>query len=125
MATAPVAQVPSKPRREMHEVKAPELFSFNDENPWIGGVLRAMAMIELTDKQTGQVKEAMQYIIVTEEGQSYKLLATYDLTQKIGPEHVGHYVDIRYEGEDRSVRTQGNPLRKFRVQVSKEKEPGF
>jgi hypothetical protein len=32
---------------------------------------------------------------------------------------------VTYEGEDHAIKTQGSPLRKFRVQVSKEKEPGF
>ena len=113
-----------QPRRDMQEVKAPEMFQFSDDNPWLGGVLLGVSRVEVRGK------EATQYM-VDDRGEGgrdprrYTFLGTYDLDRKLGPEHIGHWLDIRYEGEDHAVQTQGSPLRKFRVQISKEKEPGF
>lgn len=121
MATAPSAVGPQgvKPRREMQEVTAPEQFQFTDRDPALSGVLLDIS------KVTVKGKETTQYMLQDEDKQRYTFLATYDLQRKILPEHIGHFVLITYEGEDMSIETQGSPLRKFRVQVSKEKEPGF
>ena len=67
----------------------------------------------------------MQYMLQDENGDRFTFLATYDLNRKIQPAHIGHWMTITYEGEDHTIETQGSPLRKFRVQVSREKEPGF
>jgi hypothetical protein len=64
-------------------------------------------------------------MVQSEGGQRFTFLATYDLERKIQEAHIGHYLIVSYEGEDREIKTQGSPLKKFRVQASKEKEPGF
>src|ERR1017187_6938923 len=119
MATAPAAPTVMRPRREMQEVKAPEQFSFNDSHHTVSGVL-----IDI-DQVTVKTKPTMQYTVQDDDRRRWTFLATYDLQRKIQPAHIGHWMTITYEGEDHSIETQGSPLRKFRVQVSKEKEPGF
>lgn len=119
MATAPAGPTQMKPRREMVEVKAPEQFSFSDRNRTLGGVLIAI------DQVTVKGKPTQQYTLRDEDGLRWTFLATYDLQRKIESGHVGYFLVITYEGEDRTVETQGSPLRKFKVQVSREKEPGF
>jgi hypothetical protein len=127
MATAPVGAGPQgvKPRREMIDVKAPEQFSFNDQHRTLSGVLIDIDQVMVKPKDGSPAKPTMQYILQDEEKQRFTFLGTYDLTRKIQPSHIGHWMTITYEGEDATVQTQGSPLRKFRVQVSKDKEPGF
>ena len=106
-------------RREMQEVKAPEMFQFTKDNSRIEGVLLGLS------SATVKGKETLQYLMQDLDGNRFTFLATYDLARKITPQHVGHWLIVVYEGEDPDVKTQGLPLRRFRVQVSKDKEPGF
>ena len=117
MATAPAQ--PIRPRREMQEVKAPEQFQFSDKHRTLEGIYLGDQPVNVKGKET------MQYTIEDERKQRFTFLATYDLMQKIRPEHIGHWMTIIYEGEDNSIQTQGSPMRRFKVGVSKEKEPGF
>jgi len=108
-----------RPRREMQDVRAPEMFQFNTQHANLSGVL-----IDI-DQVTVKGKPTVQYTVQDEDRRRFTFLATYDLQRKIQPVHIGHWMTITYEGEDPTVETQGSPLRKFRVQVSKEKEPTF
>jgi hypothetical protein len=63
-----------------------------------------------------------QYLLRLDSGERVTFLGTYDLNRKIRPEHRGHAFMIHYEGEDNTVATQGSPLRRFKVLVSKERE---
>jgi hypothetical protein len=109
----------------MQEVKAPEQFQFTESHRTLSGILIDIDQVGVKDKRTGEAKPTMQYIVQHENGDRSTFLGTYDLTRKIQLAHVGHWMTITYEGEDPSVQTQGSPLRKFKVLVSKEKEPGF
>jgi hypothetical protein len=119
MATAVAGQPQEVRRREMQTVSAPEMFQFTDEHRTISGVFIDIAEVAIKGKQT------IQYTLQAEDRRRFTFLATYDLQRKIQASHAGHWMTITYEGEDPSVQTQGSPLRKFKVQVSKEKEPGF
>jgi hypothetical protein len=120
MATASVGRPEGvRPRREMHEVSAPEMFQFTDHHRTLSGVFIDIAQVTVKGKDT------IQYTLQDDEGRRFTFLATYDLQRKIQAVHSGHWMTITYEGEDPTVQTQGSPLRKFTVQVSKEKEPGF
>lgn len=125
MATAPAGRPQEVKRREMEEVKAPSQFSFSEQNRTLTGVLLDIDQVGVKDRKTGEAKPTMQYMVQDEGGRRFTFLGTYDLMKKIQPIHVGHWMTITYEGEDSSIQTQGSPLRKFKVQVSKEKEPGF
>jgi hypothetical protein len=117
MATAPAP--PMRARREMQEVNAPDQFQFTEMRRTLSGILIDIDQVTVKDKPT------MQYTFRDEDGKRTTFLATYDLQRKIEPGHIGHWMTITYEGEDHTIKTQGSPLRKFKVQASKEKEPGF
>lgn len=95
------------------------MFQFSEHHRILAGVLMAIATVEVKSKET------MQYMIQDEAGRRFTFLQTYDMARKIQPQHVGHWIELYYEGEDRSIATQGSPMKKFRVQVSREKELGF
>ena len=100
----------------MQEVNAPEMFQFADANSYIEGKLLDISPVEVKGKQ------AVQYLIQSPNGDRFTFLGTYDLERKLLPVHIRHWVSVKYEGEDKSIKTQGSPMRKFKVLVSKEKE---
>jgi len=106
-------------RRQMQEVKAPEMFQFTREHSALEGVYLGSAMVTVKGKET------IQYMIQDPEGNRLTFLATYDLARKLQPSHVGHWIFVQYEGEDLEIKTQGSPMKKFRVAVSQQVEPGF
>ena len=120
MATAPATPTPIKPRREMLEVNAPEMFKFTKQGETLSGVL---INIEPT---TVKEKPAIEYMLQDERGRRLTFLGTNDLDKKIQPVHLGHWLDIRYERDDSSFQKPGQSAAKvFKVLVAKEKEPGF
>jgi hypothetical protein len=121
MATAPANTMQMKPRRDMVEVKAPAQFKFTKQGEIISGVL---VRIEPT---TVNGKEAIEYLFQNPDGGArFTCLGTNDLDKKLNPQMIGHYVEIRYEADDSSFQKPGqNPMKVFRVSVSKEIEPGY
>lgn len=118
MATAPA--VPMKPRREMQELKAPVQFQFQKQGQMAVGVLISI------EPTLVKGKEALEYLFQTEEGARFTCLGTNDLNKKLHPGLIGHMIEIRYESDDASFQKPGqSPAKVFRVQASKEKEPGF
>jgi|SRR5579871_3299362 hypothetical protein len=122
MATAQA--VPNRPvevkRREMQEVKAPEMFQFTQSGQSIRGVL---VSIEPT---TVKGKDAIEYMFINETGTRFTCLGTADLNKKIHPGLIGHWLDIRYESDDSSFQKPGQTAMKvFKVLASKEREEGF
>ena len=103
----------------MQEVQAPEMFQFTNEKPAIEGVYLG------SQRVTVKGKETVQYMLQDLDGRRFTFLATYDLARKIQPGHVGHWMYVMYEGEDHEIKTQGSPMRKFRVAVGRDLEPGF
>jgi hypothetical protein len=96
----------------MVERKEPTLISFA-EGESVQGVLLAIERIEI------EKKPVVRYTVRdvdTRELSSF--LGTYQINAKIHPEDVGHIIDVRYEGEDRSVVRNGNALRRFKVLIS-------
>lgn len=53
-----------------------------------------------------------------ESGKYVRFLGSYDLNKKLRPTDVGYYVEVRYEGEDKSISRNGNALKRFKVRVS-------
>lgn len=106
-------------RREMQEVKAPEMFQFTKDHSRVDGIFLGLSRVTVKGKET------TQYMLQDSDGNRFTFLATYDLARKIQPIHVGHWMSVTYEGEDPDIKTQGSPIRRFRVSVSKEKEPDF
>jgi hypothetical protein len=106
-------------RREMQEVKAPEMFQFTRDNPRLEGVFLGLSRVNVKGKET------TQYMVQDSDRNRFTFLATFDLARKIQPAHVGHWISVTYEGEDPDIKTQGSPIRRFRLAVSKEKETEF
>ncbi|SRR5581483_1760330 len=102
--------------RKMNEVKEPRMLKFERPNESISGHLYAIQPVTVNDKPT------VQYDLLDEAGEHVTFLQTYDLSRKLRKEHIGHFVEITYLGEDRSVKTEGNALRRFRVMVSELRE---
>ena len=123
MATAPVT--PMKPRRIIKEVYAPEQFKFSDQHRTLEGVYLGEQIVSVEDKDSHERKDTVQYMVEDDNGQRFTFLGLYDLQQKIRPDFIGHWMTIIYEGEDRSIKTQGNNMKRFKVGVSEEKEPGY
>jgi hypothetical protein len=120
MATVPATPITNRARREMQEVKAPEMFKFTKPGEILSGVL---LNIEPT---TVREKAAIEYMLQDDRGQRLTFLGTNDLDKKIQPAHIGHWLDIRYERDDNSFTKPGQSAAKiFKVLVSKEKEAGF
>ncbi len=123
MATAaapPVNRPTEIRRREMQEVKAPEMFQFTQSGQSIKGVLLSI------EPTMVKGKDAIEYMFMNESGNRFTCLGTADLNKKIHPGHIGHWLDIRYETDDASFQKPGQTAMKvFKVLVSKEKEEGF
>ena len=114
------ATTPMPPRREMREIKAPEMFKFTKQGQMIAGTLVSI------EPATVNGKEAIEYMLQGENGTRLTFLGTNDLNKKIHPGQIGHWMEIRYETDDASFQKAGqSPAKVFKVQVSREKEPGF
>lgn len=118
MATQPIGQ--SKPRREMVEVKAPEQYKFSKPGATVEGILISI------DQAIVNGKPAMEYMFKLENGERLTCLGTADLDKKITPEHLGHFLTVRYESDDSSFQKAGqNAMKRFKVNVSRNIEPGW
>lgn len=110
MATATAAQ-----QHEMVERKEPLMVQFTKENEDVEGVLVGVELVNVKGKQT------CQYLLRDPDGVMFTFLQTYDIGRKLNKGDIGHFVTVRYEGEDKSIVTQGSPLKRFKVMVSKRK----
>lgn len=93
------------------QVTAPEMHQWKTKGETIAGVLVSASSVELKGKKV------LQYILATDETHRIKMLATYDLLQKLGRSHIGMQVRIKYLGEDDSIRRGDNSMKVFDVQV--------
>jgi hypothetical protein len=120
MATAPATPIRQDWRGKMTEVKAPEMFQFATQGQTIEGVLLSIESTTVKDK------EAIEYMFQNERGERITCLGTADLNKKIHPGHIGHWLVVRYETDDASFQKAGqSAMKKFRVQASEGKAPGF
>lgn len=101
-------------RPEMQERLEPEMRQFKQPGDRVEGVLLSI------DKVTVQKKPTIQYLCASPGGGRFTFLATYDLARKLHRGDVGRFLCIEYLGEDTNVQTQGNKLKRFRVEVSKD-----
>ena len=103
-------------RRDMIEVKAPELFQFTKPGQVLEGRLVSIEPVLVKSK------EAIEYLFES-NGVRASCLGTADLNKKLNPAHIGHWVVIRYENDDSSFQKEGQSAMKcFKVLVSKEPE---
>lgn len=117
-AATPINQ--NRNGRTMVEATAPEMFKFVKQGEELTGVLINIDQITVKDSPT------IEYTVEDEHKQRVTFLGTNDLNKKIRPEHIGHFLGIRYERDDNSFTKPGQSAAKvFKVFVSKEKEPGY
>ena len=121
MATAPATPINRQDwRGKMIDVKAPEQIQFNKAGQMVEGVLVSIEPVEIKGKQT------VEYLFEGENRQRFTFLETADLRKKIHPGHIGHWLIVRYESDDSSFQKEGqSAMKKFRVQASEGKAPGF
>lgn len=121
MAAAQTPITPARPRREMgQELRAPEQFMFTKQGQFAEGVLLSIEPVTVKGKQ------AVEYLFQTDGGGRFTCLGTADLDKKITPNHIGYFLQIRYERDDDSFTKPGqNPMKVFRIVPAKEKEAGF
>lgn len=118
MVTTAAALPPMKTRRQMFEVKAPELFQFTTIGQMLEGRLVSIEPVLIKEK------EALEYLFENEDGFRVTCLGTADLNKKIHPGHINHWLQIRYELDDSSFQKQGQSAMKvFKVLASKEADP--
>lgn len=102
---------------EMEERKEPELVKFG-EGEVIEGELTFIDRILVGEER----KPALRYTVRDlETGNSVAFLGVHQVNQKLRLEDRGHFVHVRYEGEDKSVSRNGNAMKIFHVRVSKQK----
>jgi hypothetical protein len=100
----------------MRERKEPEFISFA-QGEMVEGELVRIDTVEVGEQKKRTARFTVRDI---ETNELASFLGTYDLVTKLRPEDRGHYVRIRFEGEDKSVTRNGNAMKKFKVEVSAE-----
>lgn len=101
-------------RPEMVEVEPPRLIQFSTGD-CIDGLLVSIERLRLKDGFQ------LQYTVQEQEGNLVCFWGLTDLNRRLRPEHRGHWVSIRCEGEDTMVGQGDNRMKVFRVLVSKQK----
>lgn len=107
----------------MRERVDPKFIQFADGES-VSGVLVRIEMIEVT--KDGQTKKVPRLVIEDlDSNEQFCFLATFQIASKITRKDIGHVIDVRCEGDDPTVKTKGNPMKKFRVLVSDRTAPGW
>jgi hypothetical protein len=110
-ARGPELAAPMTEEQGWTTAHAPDLISFEKPGQQVEGVLTSLARIELRGKKVTQFTFRNP-----KDQRTFKLLGTYDLVQKIGTEHVGTLMRIKYRGEDPEIRRGDNCMKIFDVQ---------
>lgn len=108
------------PNFEMQERKEPEFIQFA-EGEYVEGVLVRIDKVEVGDpkKPDAPKKPTARFTLKdAETGALQAFLGTYDIVTKLSRADIGYMVRVRYEGPDKSVQRNGNPLKRFKVEVS-------
>jgi hypothetical protein len=103
--------VQTQTRQRWTERKLPNIFKFESTGEVLEGLL-----VQIRKTQT-QGKPTLEYVILQADGQTQKILGTWDINSKIFLHDVGCVVQITYVGENRKVKRGENFLRVFRVLV--------
>lgn len=103
----------------MEERKEPVLFKFTKPGDMIEGYIAGFlrTMIE------GKPAVAIFIAVNGNTAQFAKIHATRQLLEKLRTPDTGKKVRITYQGENREIKTAGNPMRIFSVLVDTKAEP--
>jgi len=81
-----------------------------------GDVVEGVLM--MADRVTVKEKPCIRYTVRQDDGLYVQFLGTHQLNLKLRPEDRGHYVSIRCEGEDVTVKKGDNCMKVFKVLIS-------
>lgn len=103
--------------REMVESKGIEMYRFQNQGEELAGHLLKIGPVKVEDKDTHELKEVVQGILATEDGQVITFLMTYDIQRKLWKKHIGRFVVIRFE-TTKEIPNQKQPMFVFKVTCS-------
>lgn len=97
MATAPASQQGPQAvkNRNWKEIKAPEQFKWTRPGETVIGILFSIDPVEVKGKPN------VEYLFQLENGERITMLETADLKKKIDPSLITHWLNIRYEKDQR------------------------
>jgi hypothetical protein len=101
---------------EMEERKEPTFVQFG-VGEVVEGVFLGIEKIAIDQKP------AIRYTVMQPDGELVSFLGTAQLNQKLRKADLAHYVVVRYEGDNAQAGRNGNAMKLFKVQVSKEDLP--
>lgn len=108
---------PIKPEQGWEEQKAPILQQWDSPGTGIEGRLISCQPVSIS--VDGVSKRVLEYIVRFKTGDMVKFLESYDLKQKLRPEHAGCDVRVKYLGQDENVKggPSNTPMKVFSVFV--------
>ena len=95
MATATINGPHEVRNRNWKEVKAPEQFKWTHTGESVVGILLSMDPVMVKGKPN------VEYLFQLENGERITMLETADLKKKIDPSLITHWLNIRYEKDQR------------------------
>ncbi len=101
----------------MQERKEPVLVKFA-KGEVVEGELIAIERIAVGEEK----KPATRYVLRDlDTNELIAFIGVHQINQKLRPNDRGHFVSVRYEGEDKTVSRNGNAMKIFNVRVSTQK----
>jgi hypothetical protein len=95
MATAPKVGPQEIRNRNWKEIEAPEQFKWTRVGESVVGILLSIDPVEVKGKPN------VEYLFQLENGKRITMLETADLKKKIDPLLITHWLNIRYEKDQR------------------------
>lgn len=96
----------------LEDRKEPDFVKFDREGQTAEGALIAISRVEVDGKP------AVKYTLETQDGQKIAFLGTHKINVHLSRRDVGHYVYVKFEGENKNVTKNGRAMREFKVRVS-------
>jgi|GEM_PF-2525299 len=102
---------------EMEERKEPELVKFAEGEVIEGELIRVDSILVGEEKN----RVALYTVRDLDTGKLCCFRGLYQIDRKLRLQDRGHFIQVRYEGEDKTVIRNGNAMKMFHVRVSKQK----
>ena len=101
---------------------APELFKFEKRGDRVEGTLVNVSQVEIVSDDNRK-QRVTQYLIARRDQPPVKILATWDLLQKLTEADRGLLVRITFLGEDHKIKRGDNYMKIFDVQTKETETP--
>lgn len=115
----PAKAAPAGPAFDFEERMEPKHIKL-EEGEMLTAILTGVERITIGGKPASRYRAED-----LETGEVVTFNGTYQIDSKLGPRDVGHVIELRCEGTDKNVAKNGNPMKLFRVRVSKQTAPGW